>query len=98
MCCPKCGEVLQQSRGTYTCLRGDMELSRNLADQLYACFVAKTEEPGEAPTFKVGGHWFCPGCGIAMKEEIPGTVLCPQCGRNIGRSLMFQLVELHPHS
>jgi hypothetical protein len=97
MYCPKCREVLQHSRGTYKCLRGDMELSRNLADQLSACFVAKTEEPGEAVTFKVGGQWFCPGCGIALKVEIPGTASCPQCGRTIGRSLMFQLVELHPH-
>jgi hypothetical protein len=45
MNCLKCGAVLQENRGTFTCLRGDMELSRNMADRLYACFVAKTEEP-----------------------------------------------------
>lgn len=45
---PKCGELLQESRGSFTCLRGDMELSRNMADRLYSCFVAKTEEPEEA--------------------------------------------------
>jgi len=95
---PKCGEVLQESQGTYTCLCGKMALSRDMADRLYGCFVAKTEEPGEALTFEVGGLWFCPGCGIAMKEEIPGTESCPQCRRKIVRSLMFQLVELHPHS
>jgi hypothetical protein len=75
-----------------------MELSLNMANRLYACFVAKTEEPEVAVSFEIGGHWFCPGGGIAMKEEIPGNASCSQCRRNIGRSLLFQLIELHPHS
>jgi hypothetical protein len=98
MYCPKCGDALQESQGSFKCLRGDMELSRYIADRLYACFVAKSEEPEEAKlAYKVGGRWFCPGFGIAMKEEIAGTVRCSQCRRNIG-NFIPQLVEFHPHS
>jgi hypothetical protein len=31
-----------------------------------------------------GGGWFCPRGGVAMREEVPGEVRCPQCRRNKG--------------
>lgn len=95
---PKCGEVLKEQQGVFVCERGQMELSRHMAERLHSCFVAKTEEPEESRfTGHFGGRWFCPGCGVLMREDQPGAVECPKCGRNIARYL-GQLVELHPHS
>ena len=100
MYCPKCGDALKEQEGVFTCERGQMELSQHMAEHLYSCFVSKTEQPKEfvfrEAGHRVGGRWFCPGCGILMQEEIPGAVRCPECERNIGEFL-GQLVELHPH-
>jgi rubrerythrin len=85
----------------FLCERGEMALSKNMAERLYSCFVSKAEEPEEFRFTKAGyhfgGRWFCPGCGVLMHEEEPGAVRCPQCRRNIGKYL-YQLVELHPHA
>ena len=100
MYCPKCGEVMQEKGGTFECVLGDMQLSAEMARHLYASFVSRTEEP-EDFTFKDGSRWgegwFCPGCGVAMREEVPGAVRCPQCRRNLGKYI-YRLVELHPHT
>lgn len=103
MYCPKCGDVLRETNETFTCLRGDMELSQHLATHLFVCFVSKSEQPKEPPsvneiTYKggVGGLWFCPGCGVSMEEKTPWAVRCPQCGRSIWQFL-HELIEIHPH-
>ena len=78
-----------------------MELSQFMAERLYSGFVSRSEEPEDfrftKAGYRFGDEWFCPGCGISMKEDEPGAVRCPQCGRNIGKYLR-QLIELHPHS
>jgi hypothetical protein len=100
MYCPKCGDSLKEQGGVLLCERGQMELSKNMAEQLYSCFVSKAKEPEEfrftVAGYRFGGQWFCPGCGVLMIEEEPGLVRCPQCGRNVGKYLP-QLIELHPH-
>jgi len=101
MYCPKCGEVLKEKEGTFTCVLDDMPLSRYMASRLYSCFVSGSEEPEDFRFTKegyvVGGRWFCPGCGVPMSEEIPGAVRCPECRRNIV-SFIRALLELHPHA
>jgi hypothetical protein len=101
MYCPKCGNPLKENSGVFLCERGQMELSRLMAGSLYSGFVSKTEQPEDFgfgnEAYRFGGKWFCPGCGVLMKEEMPGAVKCPQCGRNIGKYL-HQLIELHPHA
>jgi rubrerythrin len=77
-----------------------MDLSKDMADRLYSGFVSKTEHPEEfrfTNGYRCGGEWYCPGCGVLMKEEEPGAVRCPNCKRNIGRYL-HQLIELHFHT
>ena len=100
MYCPKCGEPLEEKEGKFVCVSGNMELSATMATHLYACFVSQSEQPEELEFtkegYRVGGHWFCPGCGILMHEESPGAVRCPKCNRNIAMFLN-QLVELPPH-
>lgn len=101
MYCPKCGNSLKEQLGIFVCERGQMELSRFMAERLYSGFVSNTEEPEDFRFTKAGYHfgaqWFCPGCGVLMNEEEPGAVRCPQCRRNIGKYL-HQLTELHPHA
>ena len=100
MYCPKCGDALKETNGAFRCVRGDMDLSRYMATHLYACFVSKSEQPEDFrfkdARYHFGGHWFCLGCGVSMREETPVAVRCPNCERNIGKFL-HQLVELHPH-
>jgi rubrerythrin len=100
MFCPKCGDLLKEQRGLFLCERGQMELSQHIAERLYSGFVSKTENPDEfqftKAGYRFGSQWFCPGCGVLMREKVPGAVRCPQCGRNIGKYL-YQLIELHPH-
>jgi len=101
MYCPKCGDVLHEEAGLFTCLRGGMELSQDMASHLHACFVSKSEQPREfrfnKDGYSWGGHWFCPGCGLSMPEQVPGAMLCPECGRDMG-SFIYRLIELHPHA
>jgi len=101
MYCPKCGDPLTDERGVFLCERGEMQLSKNMGERLYSCFVSKAEEPEEfrftEAGYRFGGQWFCPGCGVLTREEEPGAVRCPQCGRNMGKYL-HQLIELHPHA
>ena len=101
MYCPKCGDSLREERGLFLCERGQMELSQFIAERLFSCFITKTEDAEEfhftKKGYRIGGQWFCPGCGVLMKEEEPGAVRCPDCRRNIGKYLQ-QLIELHPHA
>jgi rubrerythrin len=101
MYCPKCGDSLKENIGMFFWERGQMELSRGIAESLYSGFVSKTERPEDFrfgnDVYRFGGEWFCPGCGLLMNEETPGAVKCPQCGRNIGKYL-HQLIKLHPHA
>jgi hypothetical protein len=94
-----CGDPLTEQQGVFLCERGQMQLSKDMAERLYSCFVSKAEEAGEfhftQAGYRFGGRWF--GCGVLMHAEEPGAVRCPQCRRNIGKYL-HQLIELHPHA
>jgi hypothetical protein len=113
MYCPKCGELMEEiewygstelrKEVTYKCPRGYMELSLDLAKRLHEAFIARSVPPKEPvatgrSSFFWGGNWFCPACGVSMKE-IQGTtaVVCPNCRGNLG-PFIYHLIELHPHS
>jgi hypothetical protein len=46
----------------FICERGEMELSKYMAERLYSCFVSKAEKPEEFRFTKAGyhfgGRWF----------------------------------------
>jgi ribosomal protein S27AE len=96
MFCPKCGEPLEEVNGELTCRKGNMGLSAYVAEGLRACFIEKTRNPSDKQlTYKVGGRWFCPGCGVQMVEHA-GLIQCPKCSRCLSEFL-YPLVERHPH-
>ena len=96
MYCPKCGDLLEESKSGVKCLKGQMPLSPDLARRLKECFILKSDEPSKLRfTFGVGGKWFCPGCGVEMLEK-DGYVRCPQCELSLNEFIRH-LVELHSH-
>jgi hypothetical protein len=96
MFCPRCGESLEEINGWLTCRKGNMELSTHLAEGLKACFIDKKRNPSDKPfTFKVGGRWSCPGCGVPMVEHA-GLIQCPTCSLCLNE-FIYNLVERHPH-
>ena len=98
MHCPKCGVTLVEESGQpKRCAPGDMWLSEKLAGALRECYVENARSPRERPfPARVGGEWFCPGCGVKTAEASAGDVRCPQCKRSLAE-FIHALVELHPH-
>lgn len=98
MFCPKCGDTMVERNGVLTCVRGDMPLSPKLNQDLHDCFVANTRQPIEKQhyNYRIGGTWYCPGCGVLTTEDETGAIRCPRCKRNL-REFMHHLIELHPH-
>jgi len=82
--CPRCGVPLEHRAGKpLRCVPGDMELSANLERGLRECFLDGARTPQSRPLrFKVGGVWFCPGCGV-REEVVDGDVRCPRCRRSL---------------
>jgi hypothetical protein len=99
MFCPKCGDAMSEDGPEIECVRGQMGLSQFLAKRLSDSFVARSVPPKEPVPigYRIGGTWFCPGCGVEM-EEVAGTngMICPDCKGNLG-PFIFELVEFHPH-
>jgi hypothetical protein len=96
MYCPKCGDVLEQINGVWTCRRGDMPLSNHLSAAFVDQYVLKIRANEHRPVaFRWGGVWYCPGCGIRL-EERDGLVACHECGQSLNEFL-HELIELHPH-
>jgi rubrerythrin len=88
---------MQESKGELRCTKVGMGLSLKLREGLEEVFVRRSR-PGRLnpPTFpRVGGPWFCPGCGTAMRVDSP-HVTCPSCGNALDEFL-YPIVELHPH-
>jgi hypothetical protein len=77
----------------YTCEVGGMPLSKSVQETLTSRFPE--QKPRREPA--VVGYSllrrYCPGCGVPLDREMK----CGSCGKSI-RDLLFQLVELHPHS
>src|SRR5215475_8123843 len=101
--CPKCGDVLAENAdGRLACLRGRMELADELEERLRECYAEQTRTPhdvvfahGGRPA-RIGGDWFCPGCGVAARELTPGDLRCPACSRSLVE-FIHSLIERHPH-
>ena len=96
MYCPKCGDEMVTQGGEVFCRRGRMGLARVVENRLTECFVANTATPSDkAFAFRIGGTWFCPGCGVQDVEEA-GVIRCPRCHRSLNE-FVHNLIEQHPH-
>ena len=101
--CPKCGDTLTETAGGgLECVRGRMLLSQELAQRLRECYVNQTRRPCDAvftyrdQPHRIGGHWSCPGCGVAAREATRGDLRCPACSQSLVE-FTHSLIELHPH-
>lgn len=96
MLCPYCGAHFQRIDGELTCLAGNMPLAPRTESRLSSAFVERTWTPSaEALPFRVGGRWYCPGCGVRMITEAH-DVRCPRCALHLNEFLV-ELIELHSH-
>lgn len=92
--CPKCGKPMDVVSGTFTCVSGEMPLSRNLHDMLSEVFVSRTRSARAVP-LNWGGNWFCSGCGVPATADRE-HVRCQTCGQYLDEFL-HALIERHPH-
>jgi hypothetical protein len=92
--CPKCGKAMDMVNGTFTCVSGEMPLSRNLHERLCEVFVSRTRSARPVP-LNWGGGWFCPGCGVPATADRE-HVRCEKCGEYLDEFL-YALIERHPH-
>ena len=98
MFCPKCGDELEEVNGRWRCARGNMYLSDDMARRLLDLFVKEIRNSAQRPaSFRWGGSWFCPGCGVRL-EESQGVVRCNLCGQSLDGLLLHSLIEIHPHA
>lgn len=96
MFCPFCGSPFQRMGGELACPAGNMPLAPRTEARLFAAFVARTATPSAEPLrYRVGGRWYCPGCGDRMITE-DHAVRCPRCTLHLNEFLV-ELVELHSH-
>jgi len=99
MHCPYCGDSLKEQNGTFICVGGEMELSKHAGDGIYESFILRSSPPKQPvpSTFRWGGHWFCPACGIEMEQTLNANgMLCPRCRGNLG-PFIYELIEFNPH-
>lgn len=96
MFCPYCGAQLQWISGELTCPVGNMPLAAHTESRLRAAFVERTGTPSAEPRrYRVGGRWYCPGCGVRMITQ-EHDVHCPRCALHLNEFLV-ELVEMHGH-
>jgi hypothetical protein len=98
MHCPKCGGALVDAGDGLACEPGEMTLAPRMAGELRGRFVTKTLPSPPAPRgrmLRVGGDWFCPGCGKRMLEQ-RSHIACADCGASL-EGLVFALAQLAPH-
>lgn len=98
MFCPRCGAAMNQGASGFTCAAGEMSLSKKMNRGLLEVFVERTRQGTRHPesSLRLGGPWFCPGCGVAMTVE-GCHASCPKCG-GVLDEFIHGLVELHPHA
>jgi hypothetical protein len=54
--CPRFGDALQFANGEWRCIRGDMQLSKQLSEALFDIYLRRTRSVAARPfTFTVGG-------------------------------------------
>lgn len=97
MFCPFCGsETTLGERDERCCTRTGALFSFEVSAGLFECFVERSREPRTAASaYRMGGTWFCPGCGDSMSVT-EHHVRCARCELSLDE-FVHQLVEFNPH-
>jgi hypothetical protein len=98
MFCPKCGDLLEAgSDGLLECRRGEMGLSADMQRRLVEVFQTRVRRGEDRVLpYKIGGAWWCPGCGVEAREVTRGNLRCLSCNESFAE-FVYRLVEVHPH-
>ncbi|KAF0184041.1 MAG: hypothetical protein IV086_04560 [Hyphomonadaceae bacterium] len=75
-----------------------MELSKRVSQRLQDVYATGTTvAPSEVcHKQRIGGTWYCPGCGVEATESEVGVIRCSACDKNM-TEFIYELVELHFH-
>jgi hypothetical protein len=96
MYCHKCGAKLVEREGELYCTAGDMGVSDRLRLRV-AELLRSRSGTDTAPLFDYRLHsdaaLHCPGCGGRLRSDLA----CTACAIHL-RSLVHDMVELHPHT
>ena len=94
--CPKCGDLLVRSGDTLKCVRGEIEFSGELCKRFKEYYLENPSPEKKAINVRIGGRWFCPGCGVEIVERSTGAVECQNCSKSL-LPFIHVLIERHPH-
>ena len=78
------------------CESGEMELSSALLGLLDRAFFGG-DPPDSCPPLMASSQWFCPRDGDVLWQSGASSYTCPTCGRHLDPTMVWHLVELHPH-
>ncbi len=102
--CPKCGDTMTEAENGYLeWARGGMPLVPELEQRLRECYMSQLRRPCDVVftyrdrPHRIGGVWFCPGCGVLAQESTPGDLRCPSSSQSLVE-FVYSLVERHHHS
>jgi hypothetical protein len=91
--CPKCGQVVVEKDGYWTCSSGGLVFSKHLGGLLAETYGASFT-PGREPALpRQPSTEFCPSCCATLD----GEHVCPECHRSLKR-FRYELIERHPHA
>jgi PHP family Zn ribbon phosphoesterase len=98
MFCFKCGQQLIRHGESLYCAHGDMYVSQAMESALNEIMSA-TDDNTTEPIIGKTSSLNCVRCSTRLVElnQLGTEHRCPQCGLQIGRSVIRQIIELHPH-
>ncbi len=85
----------------WCCYRGEMCLAPVTATQLISLIETTPCKSDSSSHFaeSLSSDWYCPRCRHQMISDSKGIVrYCNHCSLELPGSLVFQLVEVHPHA
>lgn len=91
MYCPHCGREMVLTDDVFTCVAGDMPLSRAMHATLTECFSTHRPRPAGVEVRSPTGAAVLSECGVLLGPEM---VISAPAGKT--RDLLFPLVERRP--
>ena len=95
--CPVCGEQMSvDGQGHLICPQVGEWLSPRMNELLPRLAAEATSDPPDSKPGQWGAGWHCVADGRQM-EPNEGHVRCPECGRYLPGSVLYELMEFNPH-